>query len=137
MSVTVAPVGNAERPGVEAVDRSELKREVPLDDDQEVFAARDGGAIVAALRLCPEAGTLLLRTVVVAEGRRGQGIGRALLDEASRAIGRRECWCFGWSYLEEFYKAIGLDRVPEAEVPARLRDRIHPNEIAMYRAATT
>ncbi len=46
---------------------------------------------VAALRLGPEGGTLLLRTVVVAEGRRGEGIGRALLREASRTIGPREC----------------------------------------------
>jgi len=136
MSIAVKAVRDDERADVEAFYRRELKREVLLEVDQEVLAARDGDAIVAALRLCPEAGTLLLRTVVVAEDRLGQGIGRALLQEASRAIGRRDCWCFAWSYLEDLYGAIGFVRVPDAGVPQLLRDRTGPNEIATYRAAS-
>jgi N-acetylglutamate synthase-like GNAT family acetyltransferase len=137
MSVTVGMVGGGERAEVEAFYRRELEREVPLERDQEVFAARDGDGIVAALRLCPEAGTLLLRTVVVAEGRRGQGIGRALLLAASTAIGPRECWCFPWSYLEGFYGAIGFVRVSADTVPAALRHRTMSEGIATYRAATS
>jgi N-acetylglutamate synthase-like GNAT family acetyltransferase len=136
MSIAVRAVSDAERADVEAFYRRELKREVTLQADQEVLAARDGETVVAALRLCPEAGTLLLRTVVVAETRRGQGIGRSLLQETSHAIGRRACWCFGWSYLEGFYGAIGFVRVPDAEVPELLRHRTGPGEIATYRAAT-
>ena len=136
MNVASRVVRDDERAAVEAFYRRELKREVPLEDGQEVFATREGDTIVAALRLCSEAGTLLLRTVVVSEDHRGRGIGRALLHEASRAIGRRECWCFGWSYLESFYGAIGFKRVPDAQVPERLRDRLGPNEIASYRAAS-
>lgn len=126
-----------ERAEVEAFYRAQLRRDVPLEVDQEVLVARDGDAMVAALRLCPEAGTLLLRTVVVAEGRRGRGIGRSLLLEASRAIGRRECWCFPWTSLEGFYGAIGFARVPDAAVPAALRHRTNPEGIATYRAATS
>src|SRR5205814_1394565 len=60
MSITVGIASDGERADVEAFYRRELKREVPLDADHEVFVARQGAAIVAALRLCPEAGTLLL-----------------------------------------------------------------------------
>jgi len=128
-------VTDVERAEVDAFYRRELKREVPLEVDQEVCVARDGAAIVAALRLCPEAGTLLLRTVVVATDRRGQGIGRSLLEEASRAIGRRECWCFPWSYLESFYGAIGFVRVADTTVPAALLHRAMAEGIATFRAA--
>jgi N-acetylglutamate synthase-like GNAT family acetyltransferase len=134
MSIAIAVVGADERAEVEAFYRAQLGRDVPLEVDQQVFAARDGNIVVAALRLCPEAGTLLLRTVVVAEGRRGQGIGHSLLLEASRAIGRRECWCFPWSYLDHFYMAIGLARASDAAVPDALRHRKGPDCIATYRA---
>ena len=124
------------RPDVEAFYRGALGREVPLEPDQELFAARADGSIVAALRLCPEAGTLLLRTVVVSEARRGQGIGRALLRAASAGIGRRECWCFPWSYLERLYGAIGFATVADRQVPVALRHRMEPGCIATYRMAT-
>ena len=136
MSVAFGRVTTEGRVDVEAFYRRELKRDVPLESDQEVFAARDDGIIVAALRLCPEAGTLLLRTVVVAGDRRGQGIGRTLLGEASAAIGRRECWCFPWAYLERFYGAIGFMRVADSTVPAALLHRTMPQGIATIRAAT-
>lgn len=125
-----------ERAEVDAFYQAQLGRDVGLELDQEVLVVRDSRDVVAALRLCPEAGTLVLRTVVVAEGRRGQGIGRSLLLEASKAIGRRECWCFPWSYLDGFYGAIGFVRVPDPDVPSALHHRRGSELIATYRAAT-
>ena len=136
MSLAFGPVAVDGRRDVETFYRRELKREVPLELDQEVFAAMDGNDIVGALRLCPEAGTLLLRTVVVADGRRGHGIGRSLLREASDAIGPRACWCFPWAHLERFYGTIGFVRVPDATVPQALRHRTTRGGIATYRAET-
>jgi N-acetylglutamate synthase-like GNAT family acetyltransferase len=137
LSVAIATASVDEWPEVEAFYRAQLGREVPLEADQEVVIAHDSEAIVAVLRLCPEAGTLLLRTVVVAKDRRGQGIGRALLQVASRVIGARECWCFPWSYLERFYGQIGLVRVPDEDVPAALQHRWGRQEcIPTFRAAT-
>ncbi len=136
MSIAVSAVSTGERGEVDAFYRRELGRDVELEADQEVLTARDGGVVVAALRLCPEAGTLLLRTVVVAGGRRGQGIGRSLLLKASKAIGSRECWCFPWSYLERFYGAIGFVRVADASVPMALHHRWNQREgIPTYRSA--
>ncbi len=134
--IAISIASARERSDVEAFYREQLGRDVPLEVDHEVVLARDGDAIVGALRLCPEAGTLLLRTVVVASDRRGQGIGRSLLVEASRAIGGRECWCFPWSYLEHFYGEIGLARVADARVPDALRHRTMTEGIATYRAGT-
>ena len=136
MSLTFGAVGVDERHDVESFYRRELQRDVPLEEGQEVFVARDGTNIVAALRLCSEADALLLRTVVVAGSRRGQGIGRSLLIEASRAIGPRACWCFPWTHLERFYGTIGFIRVADATVPEALRHRTTPGGIATYRAAT-
>jgi predicted GNAT family N-acyltransferase len=133
VSVAISAVGDRQRSEVEAFYQSELGRDPLLAPDQELFVAGGDDEIVAALRLCPEAGTLLLRTDVVAKGRRGEGIGRALLLEASRAIGDRECWCFPWSYLERFYAEIGLARISDERVPVILRGRIEPGCVATYR----
>ena len=136
MSIAISTASGAARSTAEAFYRAQLGREVPLEIDQHVLVAREDETIVAALRLCPEAGTMLLRTVVVAKDRRGDGIGRSLLAAASQAIGSRECWCFPWSYLERFYAEIGLLRVPDASVPMALRHRTNVECIATYRAAT-
>ena len=134
MSVAIGTASAADRARVEEFYRAELGRDVPLAAEHEVLVALRDGSIVAALRLCPEAGTLLLRTVVVARDRRGQGIGRELLREASRVIGPRECWCFPWVHLEHFYSEIGLVRVPESAIPTALRHRYEAGCIATYRA---
>jgi N-acetylglutamate synthase-like GNAT family acetyltransferase len=135
MNIAVARVGAGSRPEVESFYRRELGREVPLESDQEVFAARDGRILVGALRLCPEAKTLVLRTVVVADGRRGRGIGRAMLAIASEAIGRRECWCFPWERLERFYGAFGFQRVDPEQIPSTLLHRLGVGCIPTLREA--
>ena len=135
MSIAVASVradGHAE---VESFYRRELRREVPLESSQELLVARDGEVLVAALRLCREAETLVLRTVVVAEGRRGRGIGRALLARASEAIGPRECWCFPWKHLEGLYAAIGFQQVAREDVPPTLLHRLGEGCIPTRRVA--
>jgi predicted N-acetyltransferase YhbS len=135
MSIAVGSVGADGRAEVERFYRHELRREVPLESGQDVFVAREGGVLVGALRLCSEAGTLVLRTVVVAERRRGRGIGRALLARVSEAIGRRECWCFPWTHLEDFYGAIGFRQVAPQEVPPALLHRLGEGCIPTRRLA--
>lgn len=135
MTIVVECHATSDRAAVEAFYRRELGRDVALGPAEELVVAWSGAEIVGALRLFPEAGTLVLRTVVVAADRRGEGIGRALLRRASAAIGARECFCFPWSYLERFYGAIGLRRIAVADVPAELRHRLGDETIAIHRAA--
>ena len=135
MSIAVARVGADGRGEVERFYGRELGREVQLESGQDVFVARDGGVVVGALRLCPEAGTLVLRTVVVAEARRGRGIGSAMLALASEAIGRRECWCFPWTHLARFYGRIGFEQVAPREIPPDLLHRLGEGCIPTRRLA--
>lgn len=119
--VRIEVVPSAEHGIVAEYYRCELGRDVGLDASQEVVCAREGDTVVGALRLYPDSDALILRTMVVADGRRGQGIGRALLEVASKQIGPRECYCFPWAHLERFYGRIGFLPVPLEVVPAHIR----------------
>ena len=85
------------------------------------------------MRLVTEHEVLVLRTMVVAEGSRGSGIGGRLLQDASRVIGGRTCYCVAWSYLEEFYGRAGFRRVAVNELPPHLRERVGDRLIGMQR----
>jgi len=116
--------------------REQLRRDVDLADDEELLLERDGGAVIAAVRLAPGHGTLELRTMVVDRRRQRAGVGSRLLARAGRAIGDRECYCLCWSYLESFYGQVGFVRVNEATLPEFLRERFasSQDQIAMRRA---
>ena len=133
--IVVAAVAPAERSDIEAFYRTQLGRAVVLDPADEMLAARDERAIVAAARLHHCAGTLVLRTMVVAEGRRRTGIGTRLLDAVDRAIGGRECYCFPWAHLERFYGRIGFRRLDLTAIPRALGDLLGDGCIPMRREA--
>ncbi len=122
----VATVEPALRAEIEAFYKRELGREVRMGTDEELVWAREQGVIVGACRLFPAGGRLVLRTMVVAAGRRGQGIGRSLLRTASERIGERECYCFPWTHLERFYGEIGFRPIDRQAVPAELLEYLGP-----------
>ncbi|HEV8229306.1 MAG TPA: GNAT family N-acetyltransferase [Candidatus Limnocylindria bacterium] len=123
----------ADRDAVLAFYREELGRDVDVGNE-ELFVARSGDDVVGAVRLYPEAGTLLLRTMVMTAALRGRGIGRQLLRFVEPAIGPRECYCFPWTHLEAFYGDIGFRRISDEQVPSALRHRFGtPDTIVMRR----
>ena len=132
MSAAIA----GDREAAVAFYRAQLRREVVIADDEELLLERDGGAVIAAVRLAPGHGTLELRTMVVDTRRQRTGVGSRLLGRAARAIGDRECYCLCWSYLESFYGQVGFVRVDEATLPEFLRERFasSQDQIAMRRA---
>lgn len=79
--------------------------------------------IVAAVRLCTECGTLVLRGMYVAEERRGLGIGSRLLESASGLIGKSECWCLPYAHLTSFYSRIGFHVCEGKTIPPFLAAR--------------
>lgn len=82
------------------------------------LVARDGDRVVgsAALELYGE--SALLRSVAVAEGQRGQGLGRALTEAAlalARARGVRRVYLLTTT-AAGYFPALGFAPVPRAEV---------------------
>ena len=89
-----------------------------------VIVAREDGACLGAVRLCAEHGVLVLRGMYVEAGRRGEGVGTALLRAAETAIAGRECWCIPYASLVRFYGRAGFREVAGGAMPAHLRTRL-------------
>jgi GNAT superfamily N-acetyltransferase len=94
-----------------------------LDATDRILVGRGDDAIIAAVRLSRENGTLVLRGMYVAAPLRGLGIGRALLDRVSVEIGPSCCWCIPFSHLEKFYARIGFGVLEGGEIPEFLAAR--------------
>lgn len=88
-----------------------------------LLVARADQSIVAAVRLCTENGTLVLRGMYVAEEGQGQGIGSRLLESIDKVIGPAECWCLPYSHLTRFYSQIGFRMCEGEDAPTFLTDR--------------
>jgi len=125
-SAQITTVPADRRAEVEEFYRRELGRDVSLGEGEDVVCADEGGVIIGALRLFPANGTLILRTMVVADGSRGRGIGRAMLRAASERIGDRECYCFPWAHLERFYGEIGFRPIDRDSLPVELARYLGP-----------
>lgn len=96
----------------------------PVDPaDTLVYALREE-EICAALRLCPEQNTLVLRGMRVCPDLRRQGVGTVLLLAAAKVIGERECYCIPHAYLESFYGQIGFREIDPDTAPAFLHKRL-------------
>lgn len=94
-----------------------------IADADLTFAAKVDGTIVAAVRLCPEGGTKVLRGMQVLPGFRRQGIGSNLLRACVSHLDSGQCWCLPYAHLVSFYGAIGFTVVEEAALPHFLRER--------------
>jgi predicted N-acetyltransferase YhbS len=88
------------------------------------LAARRGGQLVGAVRLCTENGVLVLRGMQVAQAFQGMGIGRALLDHCVRYLDQATAYCLPYDHLARFYGSIGFDVVPPESLPASLATRL-------------
>jgi predicted N-acetyltransferase YhbS len=93
----------------------------------EVYVARVGAKIIAAVRLCPmvkgltnvnnNAGKLLLRSLAVSPEFRRTGVGSQFMTYVVDQIGARECWCYPFSWLEGFYAQTHFVPIAVADAP--------------------
>lgn len=95
------------------------------------YVARDGGIVgnVSLLEVDPQ--TLIVEDVVVAEDRRGQGVGRQLMQAAMNSRGGKLFLC---AHPEEkgFYEKLGFSEVPFDELPERIRQLMIEDDAAPH-----
>lgn len=89
------------------------------DGEDLAFVAEADGELVGAVAGYTWGGICELRQVWVAEGRRGHGLGRGLMQAALAEAGRRGCaHVFLATYdfqAPEFYRALGFREVARIE----------------------
>lgn len=124
-AVTIRPARPAELPHVLALlDRVRLPRDgLPAHEDGVLVAATERGEIVgcAALECYPDGG--LLRSVAVAPGRRGAGLGQRLTAAAldlARARGVRTVYLLTET-AGDFFPRFGFRRVTRDAVAPGVR----------------
>lgn len=95
------------------------------------YIARDGGIVgnVSLLEVDPQ--TLIIEDVVVAQDRRGEGIGRRLMQAAMNSRGGKLYLC---THPEEksFYEKLGFTEVPFDELPERIRQLVIEDDAAPH-----
>jgi N-acetylglutamate synthase-like GNAT family acetyltransferase len=94
-----------------------------VESGDTVFLAEAEGRIIAALRLCLEGGTRVLRGMRVQAARQQQGTGTELLRAAAGWLGESECYCIPYASLESFYGQASFVRLDPESAPAFLRER--------------
>jgi N-acetylglutamate synthase-like GNAT family acetyltransferase len=99
-------------------------RTTRVNEGEQWVIALEGSAMVGVLRICIEEGHQVLRTVQVTEARRGQGIGRRMLDLVPPMLRNGACFCLPYAHLTEFYGRIGFTRIPAEAAPRHLQDRL-------------
>jgi len=89
----------------------------------EVYVLRQGGKIVAALRLSskPEH-NLFLRSMCVHPEYRRRGLGAELLTALGPVLTLQPVYCFPFSHLEAFYSNAGFERQMPESVASFIRD---------------
>jgi N-acetylglutamate synthase-like GNAT family acetyltransferase len=101
----------------------------------EIYVAREGQEIIAAVRLCPLSESkvlsveptvqpilkLLLRSLAVLPEHRRTGIGTQFMAYITEQIGSRECWCYPFSWLQGFYEQCGFSVVAPEDAPEFIR----------------
>lgn len=95
-----------------------------LDPTDAFLIAEEGDEIRAALRLCLEDGTLVLRGMRVHPRFLREGIGSELLRFACEVIGDEVCYCISHRYLRGFYGQIGFREISSDSAPGFLASRL-------------
>jgi N-acetylglutamate synthase-like GNAT family acetyltransferase len=86
-------------------------------NEGKIFIARDGAVVgtVRMIEVAPQ--TVVVDDVVVKEDRRGQGIGRQLIQTALNSIGGKLFLCCHED-KKTFYGHFGFSELPKEELPA-------------------
>jgi amino-acid N-acetyltransferase len=123
----VERAGSADTQAIEGLlTAAALPRDGAADAFGTGLVARDGDAIVGAAAIEPYGDKGLLRSVVVASGRRGSGIGTRLIEASetfASELGIDELYLLT-DTAEHWFARLGYERTERENVPARVRSSI-------------
>ena len=77
--------------------------------------------IIGALRLCPVQNSWLLRSMSIEHSFQRKGIGLYMLKQIKDNLSKKECYCFPYKHLEEFYRKAGFQVIDESEANDEIR----------------
>ena len=77
--------------------------------------------IIGALRLCPIEDSWLLRSMCIDEKFQRKGIGLKMLYTIQDSLSSKDCYCFPYNYLENFYKRAGFQVIDSDEAAPEIK----------------
>ncbi|MGZ3711168.1 MAG: GNAT family N-acetyltransferase [Bdellovibrionota bacterium] len=83
--------------------------------------------LAGTVRFCVEENTPMLRSMMIREACRGQGLGTKLLGAFVAYLDEnkiRDVYCIPYDYLEKFYGAVGFRKAEVNEIPPFLEKRL-------------
>ena len=100
-----------------------MRAQAAKSDD--IVIARDNtnnvNQIIGALRLCPVEGSWLLRSMCIDETFQRQGIGLNMLNKIQANLSSKSCYCFPYTYLENFYEKAGFQIINTADAAPEIQ----------------
>ncbi len=124
MNAHVVPARAEDLPAVLALlEENQLPKEGLVEHPVAVLTLREGERIVGSAALELYGASVLLRSVAVVSGRRGEGLGKRLTREALKLARERGA---EWAYLltetaDGFFGRFGFRPVPRSEVSEGVR----------------
>lgn len=114
-----------------AVEALLIASDLVLDDAAKAFetgvvARAEDGALLACAAIEPFGDAAFLRSVAVAEGRRGEGLGRAIVqaaEQVARETGAREIYLLTET-AADWFPRLGYERVERDLVPPAVRTSV-------------
>jgi len=94
--------------------------------EDEVYVLRqssESNAIIASVRLIKLDRFLILRSMVVSQNKRQEGIGTILLNHLCARLSSTKCWCFPFEHLYQFYSDNGFECIPPEACPVEIRQK--------------
>jgi predicted N-acetyltransferase YhbS len=88
------------------------------------LAAKVDGRLAGVVRLCDEAGVIVLRGMHVAPAFQRQGIGRSLLAHCVAHLDRGVAYCLPYDHLVAFYGHVGFVEARAEALPSFLGERL-------------
>jgi len=90
-----------------------MKPQAPKSDD--IYIALLNNKLIGALRLCPYENTWLLRSMCIKTDQRSKGVGHFMLSQLAEILSEKQCFCFPYTHLENFYMKVGFEKISSSD----------------------